>query len=459
MGRQMVSKQPLRTWFPAAAPPLSTVLVHFPAVAGLHLSARAANDTTGIHLSTAGARLPRPARDQVLAHEAVHAEQRRRGRRSAARWLVEDEASRLAPDVRAGHSVIPMYRPQSGTVLMETPAEAVAVAAAKKRLALLRRFVDEWTAREARRVHSKLERDPLLEQRRTMDVQAAAPEPPGMRAAEEQRRLTALNRRPLTIELDEDAVTFHVRFHVRFEDAAIAGRSDELKASVREAIKLVWTQRLTGDVFGGRRFTLAPEFADVGASAARDQNFWLITVRPNDHDVATYPGCSLDKTQPGVPTSVTDSLCDGGLMSIPPSHIKRPDVLGHELLHLFGLVDRYIQTTSFPPKKGGKATKPVITLIPTRPTGGRPDPLGGQSGTILREDLGFVFERLGVYAMEEARGLDVLRKLEDAGMGIGGVIAEIERLEDIVRTGRDPRSLLPIRKDFRREVLKSVEDL
>ena len=39
------------------------------------------------------------------------------------------------------------------------------------------------------------------------------------------------------------------------------------------------------------------------------------------------------------------------------------------------------------------------------------------------------------------------------------VLGELERVEEIIRLGRDPHSLIPERKDFRREVLKSAEDL
>jgi hypothetical protein len=461
------AKRPLRAWVPAAPATVVSVPVHFPSAMPERLGARGVTDAEGVHLASVASRLTGKELGALVAHETSHAMQRTRGRRSADCWLVEEEAHAMTPAVQAGRPVLANYRPRGSDALTNTPADRAAAEAAKRRLLLLRKFVDQWAAREARRLHTATERDPLLEQRRKMDVESTALEPPGLRAAEEERKLSALNRRPLTIDMidmTEDAVTFRVRFHVRFEDAAMKARAGDLETSVREGIRLVRTQRLTGAALGGKRFTIEPALTEVGMGEPRDPNFWLITVRPSDHDVATYAGHTLEKTTPGVPTSVTEPLCDSGVMSIPPAHVARPDVLGHELLHLFGFVDRYMSMTSFPPEKGKKAAKgapalPVLTLVPTRPTGGRRDPLGGESGTVLREDLGFLFDRLGVYAMEESRGLDELRKLEDAGMGIGAVLAEIERLEEIVRAGHDPRSLIWIRKDFRREVLKSVEDL
>ncbi len=201
----------------------------------------------------------------------------------------------------------------------------------------------------------------------------------------------------------------------------------------------------------GRGFTLEPEIVSVAANAPRDRRYWLITVRPKNDSPVNYPGCKLDQPPPADPTSVTDPTCDGGVMSIPPGHVTKPDVLGHELLHLFGLVDRYLMATRI---KRGK--KPETILIPTRETGGRLDPLGGEAGTILAEDLTFLFERYGVYRMEESRGLDTLRSLERTGLTIEVVRAEIEHQKQIIRLGHDPQSLIRLREDFRDKILQDL---
>ena len=53
----------------------------------------------------------------------------------------------------------------------------------------------------------------------------------------------------------------------------------------------------------------------------------------------------------------------------------------------------------------------------------------------------------------------VLRTMEREGMSINAVIAEINRLEEIVKLGRDPRSLIETRKDFNRNLTDDIEQL
>jgi hypothetical protein len=277
---------------------------------------------------------------------------------------------------------------------------------------------------------------------------------PGQRARIETQNLANLNQRPLNIEITEDEVRFQVNFHIRFEDAAMENRFDELRASLQRGINLVWNQRLGGAVFGGRRFSITPRITQVTATAARDQNYWLITVRPNDNSPVTFPGCTLDQPPAGVTAAVTDSNCAGGVMNLPPAAITDSSVIGHELLHLFGLVDRYMMLTQRLPRGGSRTVS-----TPTRETGGRRDPLGGESGRILTEDLAFLFDRLGVYTMEESRGLEVLRQLEQQGLSLAAVSAEIHRLEEIIRLGRDPRSLIRVRRDFYDRMIRDVENL
>jgi hypothetical protein len=141
-------------------------------------------------------------------------------------------------------------------------------------------------------------------------------------------------------------------------------------------------------------------------------------------------------------------------MSIPPSHITKPVTLGHETLHLFGLVDRYVSIAS--PRPGGTMAN---VNAPLRKTGGRPDPLATQRGTILREDLTFLFDRLGVYQMEENRALDTLRQLEAQGMDQAMATVELHRQEEIIRLGHDPRSMVPERRSFMKELIESVDEL
>ena len=247
-------------------------------------------------------------------------------------------------------------------------------------------------------------------------------------------------------------MAFKVKFQVRFEDPAMESRFGELQASMLSAVNQIWKQKL-GGIFSGRTFTIAPSFVLVNAKANRDKDSWLITVRKaSTGPITPYPGCNTELPGPSVPTSFTDPMCDGGVMSIPPSHISKPDVLGHEILHLFGLIDRYMMFTEEPPKKApGKAAtqKPKVTLLPVRETHGRPDPLAGQTGSVLSEDLGFLFDKFGVYKQEEARSTQ----------GLYSVRREVMRLREIIELGYDPNSLIRYREDFRDKMIKDAENL
>jgi hypothetical protein len=331
--------------------------------------------------------------------------------------------------------------------------DPAAVALARHKLPLLYRFVDEWQAREARRLRMGLERTEQRERRRKMDEEG---EPLGQYKSQlEAQRIADLNRRPLTISVDADTVRIQVRFHVMFEDQTMTGRLAELRQSLRDATRLIWNQQLS-DALDRRRFVVETTLTNIAPNATRNQDFWLIVVRQANTGPVNYPGCQLDQPPPGAPTSVTDSACDGGVMSIPPRHIDMPDILGHEMMHLFGLLDRYLMITS---PGAGPRGQTVVETTPTRETGGRRDPLGGETGTILREDLSFLFDRLGIYTMAENEGLATLQRLEDQGMGIDRVRVEIERLETIVRLGYDPNSLIRVRENFNDRMLRSAEDL
>jgi hypothetical protein len=284
----------------------------------------------------------------------------------------------------------------------------------------------------------------ILHDRNTLDDNAADPFM-FVKKQSEIDNLQKLNRLPLDIVITDNVVVFNVKFQVRFEDPAMKNKFEEVKTTLQAGIDMVWKQTL-GGVFAGRSFTIVPSVTLIDLSTARDQHYWLITVRSVNTPV-TYPGCKLDQPDPATPpTSVTDAMCDGGVMSIPPSHTNKPGILGHELLHLFGLLDRYAMFTDILPGK-----KPVTRLSPTRELNGRKDPLGGEDATILDEDLGFLFDKLGVYEKETDRST--------AGLGI--LQREVMRLQEIVKLGYDPRSFIPsiIRKDFNDKMIKDAENL
>jgi hypothetical protein len=442
-------------------------------------SARAVNAnayTVGRHIILNRTSAPEfsAAEQQLLAHELAHVVQQKgmtpepKLTIGAAGSRAEREADLAAEKIIAGSTAAPRVRAgssQSAEVQRDsadkkptaprTPYDTMIVARAKKRLELLNNYVTEYTVREARRLRSKSELDKTLGQREKMDLEGDNPFAEFERRGEmEKHRIAALNKRPLEIDVTETEVKIKVRFQVRFEDPTQDSKFGQVKSTLEKGINQIWNQTLKGDVFGGRKFTILPEVVKVGAQATRDLNYWLITVRPTDSSPVAYTGCQLDQPPPGAATSVTEPSCDGGIMSIPPSHISLPDILGHELLHLFGFVDRYLMQTIVQPGQ-----KPRTVLQSTRKTEGRADPLGSESGQVLSEDIAFLFDNLGIYEMEQNRGLETLRSLEKQGLNLAAVQAEIHRQQEIIQAGRDPHSLIPTRPNFTDVMIKQTEDL
>jgi hypothetical protein len=444
---------------PDGAPPLPPALGALP----VHWrSARADREGVAglaaggaVHLSTEAERLPAAGFAHLVAHEAAHLAQAEAGRVPGARADVELEAHQAADALLAGRAFRPRFHPLPGQPLHDTPYDRMVVERARTRLALLERFQGECITRMARRTQTGAERTRGLEARRQLDDTMVDPTGlPGSRQAAEDANIRRLNRRPLQVSVTEAEVRFRVRFHVRFEDPAQAGRLGELVRNLQAGIDLIWNQPLQGAVLGGRRFVVEPVVTAVSPTAARDQGAWLITVRPRDDSPVTHPGCTMEQPPAGIPTSVTEPLCDGGVMSIPPRHVTLPGVLGHELMHLFGLVDRYSLVTSIMPD--GTQTH---RNDPLRQTGGRPDPLAAQNARMLTEDLSYLLDRFGVYELEEGRGLDTLRRLEAQGMSCTIVAAEISRQQEIIRLGRDPRMLIRPRTDFDDRMIQDAERL
>jgi hypothetical protein len=409
-----------------------------------------------VHIGHDAKHLPRPELDALLAHEAVHiAQQSPGGGRTADPLDLEAEAHALAPEVLAGNAPAPRLAAPSGSMLAQTPYDKMVVERAKKRLALLEQYVTEYTIRATRRLGSQAERDELLAKREKMDSEGFNPfEEIEQRGKLDASRITALNTRPLNIEVTATEVRIRVKFHVQFAEEKHEAQFDTLKSNVQRGIEQTWNQRLRGATFGDRRFSIVPEFVKVSPRATRNLDYWVIFVRAADDAAVGYPGCTLDQPPPGTPTSVTDPTCAGGVMTIPPSHVTKPDILGHELLHLFGFVDRYLMQTVISPTGATRTSTQS-----TRETLGRPDPLGSERGPVLAEDLALLFDKLGVYELEANRGLDVLRDLEKQGLSLAAVEAEIHRQQEIIEAGRDPRSLIRIRKDFVDKITQSAEDV
>jgi Domain of unknown function (DUF4157) len=407
-----------------------------------------------VHLSSGMQRLAPTEQRRVLAHEAVHVAQGSAPGPSAPRDRLEIEAHHLSQRLLSGHRVRPRLHADAMMPLADDggplPNDVIAVRRAKERREVLLRYKaiyegsknanDVPTERQA--ILDKREHlDDTMAKRLTESEKYSGKKSPDVDQYREQERknLAALNRKPITLEVSTTAIRIHVRFQVRFEGLtgkAATERFLVLKQNLQQGIHEVWDQNLKGGVLPGRTFELVPEINLVANNAARDDNFWLITVRATDKGPMVYEKTPLGEAPEGAPTSVTDPTVGGGVMSLPPSHVDMPDILGHETLHLFGLVDRYITIAG-------------LGEFGLRDTGGRQDPLGADEdtgkvkGKILDEDLGFVLDQVGVYPKGS----------------YSEVMAELNQVDEIIKTGRDPKSLIRKRKDFNPEMVKQTEDL
>jgi Domain of unknown function (DUF4157) len=406
-----------------------------------------------VHLSSALPLLETAEQQRILAHEAIHVAQHSRPGPTASRPELETEARQLTAGVLAGSAVEPRFHAERGMALADDggplPGDRIAVAKAKARREVLLRFKAIF---EGSQGDVAAERKDILERRQRLDdsMQPRLDEiekrskKKGRKIEEyreqERKSLAQWNTRPLKLDVTKTAVKIRAQFQVRFEglkDKEAAAKFPILERNLQKGIRDTWNQTLSGKVLPGRTFEVIPVLKLVPESAPRDLGSWLITVRPTDNGPMVYGSQSLGAAPGGIPTSVTDARLDGGVMSIPPSHITKPETLGHETLHLFALADRY---AILPPQLTPTGTQEDV---PLRNTKDRPDPLGSEGGTILEEDLGFVLDNLGVYP-------DITHR---------EVLLELSQVEKIINTGRDPKSLIKKRKDFNAEVGKQAEDL
>ena len=128
-------------------------------------------------------------------------------------------------------------------------------------------------------------------------------------------------------------------------------------------------------------------------------------------------------------------------MSLPPVAMTQPGVLGHETLHLFGMVDRYALISG---KEKGKELEAPLRADESDPlSGGEKDPQTGLGGKIAEGDVGFALE-----------AIDPDRSISDTDVRI-----ELKRLEKVIQTGRDPDSMIKKRQDFNDKTIKTAEDL
>lgn len=352
-----------------------------------------------------------------MAHETVHAaQQSRTGGPFFSRDLLEAEAQLLAPELQSGRAVWPRLCAPASMVLADTPKEPTEAELEELRKIDRQELIDartriaELRARQRRYRAIAKAREPLRDLRKSLDKSDITGQLDVLDPEGDIRRINPL---PVSVETTSDLVRMTVRFQVMFD-----GRTDKeaqalfptLKASLQTGFTAAWNQTLTMGPFAGREFELVPDVTLVPDGSKRNPSYYLIQVRPKDLDTPMYQG----KPIPGadiatkVPTSITDPERDSGVMSIPPSHIQKPDVLAHETAHLFGLVDRYVlktegkRTKTVPMRTYQKGEKRVDLLAGKERWLDEPASHSGE--VIFQEDLDVVFENMGVYDVEAQRG-------------------------------------------------------
>jgi hypothetical protein len=320
--------------------------------------------------------------------------------------------------------------------------DEMVVERAKQMLPILYKYRDELVTRDNR---GETRRRLLASRQKMEDPQLTAQ---GVEA-DETDRLARTNQRPVKIEYGDKKVTFRVRFHAEFSDPKHESEFGRLQAAVAEGAALVWHKE-SGAVLEDKEFEVIPEVTKVEAGAERDLDYWLISVRPTDESPPSHPGCTFEPE--GEKTvAQTNPFCAGGLISLPPRMIGNSFVMGHEMGHLFGLRDRYLMVS-----QGDKIETGSRRELPA----GKESALDNRKWKMLDEDVAFVLDRVGVYEIEENRGLTTLRQIEQrGGGGLPWVNHLIEKQELILKLGYDPERLYRGRTKFDDRHVRSGESL
>lgn len=427
-------KETLADWLPQTRGTVAErTMVHSASPVADRVGANAVTLGQAVHLSSGLSRLEASEQLRVLAHEAVHIAQHSAPGAAASRPALEMEAHQLSSQLLAGHEVQPQFHADPMTSLAddggELPGDRIAVARAKARREVLLRFAEAQDIRAKRqRLDEKVGPARLAELEKRTGVKGKTLED---YRDWEQNSVAQLNRKPVTLEVTPTTVRIRARFQVRFEgipEKEAKAKFSVLEQSFQKGVSDTWNQKLSGAVMSGRTLEMIPELKLVSKTASRDKNFWLLTVRPTDQSPAAYENTPFPTDNPLM--LVTDPNLDGGVMSIPPKGITDPVTLGHETLHLFGMADRYVPL--------GKDRE-----LPLRETKDDADPLTGGGGRILEEDVGFALDALGAYPSGPEREVRL----------------ELKKVEEIIRTRRDPDSLVRKRQDFTDKTIKQAEDL
>jgi hypothetical protein len=401
-GRAPAETKTLGSYLPLQGPlsSLSTTRVRaVPRLAGKHQALAQASDA-GIEIDSSLTNASATDMRSLLAHEAVHLAQQKGTGRFASRDLLEAEASQLSPHVLGGRPVWPVLSGHSSVPLKQSTTKPKAPTveelreideAWKKAMGPKKTKLDHLKAqlRYLQQLRTLIrERQSVETRRNLLDLNMVNLIQAGAEGAlVEKVNWKALNIGVMPpIEDIPGEITFSAHFQARFlgrKKADVQGEFAKLKSNLEKGVQQVWGQTLQNmpSTVRNYNFSFTVTVSLVDEADPRDDNFWLIDVNPQTKRAETHPEMN------------------GGFMSIAPTDVDKPDTLGHESLHLFGLADRYrdnLQTGHSESVRG--SGKPGSAGIAGQGTGvTRNDPLDTGKGPILTEDLEFVFAHTTTY--------------------------------------------------------------
>lgn len=363
-------------------------------LAGDHQTRAQARDG-GIEMDAALSSAPAGEVRGLLAHETVHLAQQTGKGHPASPALLEAEARYLSANVLAGQPVWPVLSGNAGVALKAPPGkpneptveelraidEAYKAAMRPARIKLDHLRAQLNYLKQLKKL--MVERQPLETSRDVLDLSTGGNT--RQRIAETMLMLLA-NRKPLWTHVMPPQEEFpgEIEIEAHFQ-AAFLGRKaadarpdfNKLQKSLETGVQKVWGQTLGAmpSLVKNYTFTVTPTAAQVEETAPRNDNFWLISVDPANKRAETH------------------AEVNGGVMTIAPTDVDKPDTLGHESLHLIGLTDRY---------RDNLLTKHSESVRGTNTAGAgtgatRNDPLDTGKGPILHEDLDYLFVNLGTY--------------------------------------------------------------
>lgn len=400
--RSFPGTKPLGSYLPLQGPLSALAGTNVRPVAGLAAKHRALAQAShgGIEVEASMSGASAHEMRSLLAHEAVHVAQQRGSGSPASRNLLEAEASHLSRSVLAGEPAWPVLS-GSATVPLQQPTTKPAQPTEKE----LRDLDEAWKKamgpKKTRLDHLKAqlryleqlrtlirERQGIEMQRNLLDLNMVNLIQAGAEGALVERvNWKALNISVMPpIEDIPGELNFNVRFQARFlgrKKAEVQADFVKLRSNLEKGVQQVWAQTLgrLPSLVRKYNFSFSATVSLVDEAEARDNNFWLIEVDPKTTRAETHPEMN------------------GGFMSVAPADVGKPDTLGHESLHLFGLADRYrdnLQTGHSESVRG--SGKPGSAGIAGQGTGvTRNDPLDTGNGPILAEDLEFVLAHTTTY--------------------------------------------------------------